>query len=50
MQTLGPRFEEIQAEHAALGELRDKPAAKVVSRHAVARAVVAERVVTVSTP
>ena len=29
MQTFGPRFEEIEAELAALGELRDKPAATV---------------------
>ena len=29
MQTLGPRFEEIEAEFAALGELRDKPAGTV---------------------
>jgi DNA-binding transcriptional LysR family regulator len=28
-QTLGPRFEEIEAELAALGELRDKPAGNV---------------------
>jgi DNA-binding transcriptional LysR family regulator len=29
VQTLGPRFEEIEAELAALGELRDKPAGTV---------------------
>lgn len=29
VQTLGPRFEEIEAELAALGELRDKPAGNV---------------------
>ena len=29
LQTLGPRFEEIEAELAALGELRDKPAGTV---------------------
>jgi hypothetical protein len=29
MQALGPRFEEIEAELAALGELRDKSATKV---------------------
>ncbi len=29
VQTLGPRFEEIEAELAALGELRDKPAGSV---------------------
>jgi hypothetical protein len=36
MQTLGPRFEEFEAELAALGELRDKPAA-TVSRLVVMR-------------
>src|SRR5215212_3682061 len=29
LQTIGPRFEEIDAELAALGELRDKPAGTI---------------------